>query len=69
VWSLTLVLLATLAGLNRLITLAYYPHDPHLVMVGLVELLIMAAAAALVVPDAGRAPAAVPSPPPSRSLG
>jgi hypothetical protein len=69
VWSLTLVLLATLAGLNRLITLAYYPHDPHLVKVGLAELLIMAAAAALVVPDAGRAPRAVPSPPPSRSLG
>jgi len=69
VWSLTLVLLASLAGLTRLVTLAYYPHDPHLVKVGLAELLIMAAAAALVVPDAGRAPTAVPSPPPSRSLG
>jgi hypothetical protein len=68
VWSLSLLLLAGLAGLNRLTSLTVYPNDPHLVKVGLAELLIMAAAAALVVPDAGRAPSAVPSPPPSRSL-
>jgi hypothetical protein len=69
VWSLALLLLAALAGLNRLTSLADYPHDPHLIKVGLAELLIMAATAALVVPDAGRAQTAVPSPPPSRSLG
>jgi hypothetical protein len=68
VWSLSLVLLAALAGLNRLVTLTYYAHDPHLIKVGLAELLIMGVAAALVVPDAGRAQTAVPSPP-SRSLG
>jgi hypothetical protein len=69
VWSLTLLLVAGLAGLNRLTSLADYPHDPHLIKVGLAELLIMAAAAALVVPDAGRAQTAIPSPPASRSLG
>jgi hypothetical protein len=70
VWSLSLVLLAVLAGAWRLTSLAVYLQDPHLIYylqgphlvdVGLAELLILAVAAALVVPDAVRAPAAMPS--------
>jgi hypothetical protein len=61
-WSLTLTLLAAVVGLERFTSLSFYPDHPHLVRVGLAELLIMAAAAALVVPDAARAPAAVPAP-------
>jgi hypothetical protein len=64
VWSLTLVLLAALAALNRITSLAVYRHDPHLIKVGLAELLILAAAAALVAPDAARAPTATPYPQP-----
>ena len=64
VWSLTLVLLAAVAGLNRITSLAVYRQDPHLIKVGLAELLILAAAAALVAPDAARAQAATSAPPP-----
>jgi hypothetical protein len=58
-WSLTLVLLAAVVGLN----------NPHLAHVGLAELLIMVAAAALVAPDAARAPAAIPAPQSRPRLG
>jgi hypothetical protein len=61
-WSLTLTLLAAVVGLERLTSLSFYPDDPHLVHVGLAELLIMVAAAALVAPDAARAQAALPAP-------
>jgi hypothetical protein len=64
VWSLTLALLGAVAGAYRIITLAGYLHDPHLIKVSLAELLILAAAAALVAPDAARAQAAAPAPPP-----
>jgi hypothetical protein len=69
VWSLTLVLLAALAGLNRVATLPFPPEDPRVISVCLIELLILAAATVLVVPDATRAQTALPSPPASRSLG
>jgi len=62
VWSLTLALLAAVAGAYRIITLSNYLHDPHLIKVSLAELLILAAAAALVAPDAARAQAATPAP-------
>ncbi len=64
VWSLALTLLAALAGLYRIISLGDYRHDPHLIYVGLAELLILMAAAALVAPDAARAQTATPAPPP-----
>ena len=64
VWSLTLTLLADVAGAYRIITLGNYLHDPHLIKVSLAELLILAAAAALVARDAARAQAAKPAPPP-----
>ena len=63
-WSLTLTLLAAVAGAYRITTLSGYLHDPHLIKVSLAELLILAAAAALVVPDAVRAQAARPTSPP-----
>jgi hypothetical protein len=69
VWSLTLVLLAAVAGLYRLTSLAVYAHDPHLIKVGLAELLILATAAALVAPDAARSQTAMPAPPPYPRLG
>ncbi len=59
-WSLALVLLATVAGAYRISTLPGYLHDPHLMTVSLTELLIVAAAAALVAPDAARAQTAPP---------
>jgi hypothetical protein len=59
-WSLTLVLLAAVAGLNRVTSLTLYRQDPHLFKVGLAELLILAAAAALVARDAARTQAPVP---------
>lgn len=77
-WSLPLVLLAAVAGLYRIISLGDYLQDPHLVFylqgphltdVGLAELLILVAAAALVLPDAVRAQAAMPSPPALPQLG
>ena len=63
VWSLTLALLAAVAAAFRIVTLAGYQHDPHLIAVSLTELLILLAAAALVIPDAARAQAATPAPP------
>ena len=64
VWSLTLVLLAAVAGAYRMVTLTDYLNDPHLINVSLAELLILLAAVALVAPDAARALAATPAPPP-----
>ena len=63
-WSLTLTLLAAIAGAYRIITLSHYLHDPHLIKVSLAELLILLATAALVAPDAARAQAGTPAPPP-----
>jgi hypothetical protein len=68
-WSLTLVLLAAVTGLERLASLGWYPNDPHLGRVSLAELLIMVAAAALLVPDAARAPVAAPAPQSRPRLG
>jgi hypothetical protein len=62
-WSLALVLLAAVAGVWRIISLGSYVHYPHLIKVGLVELLILLAAVALIAPDAARAQAAAPAPP------
>jgi hypothetical protein len=62
--SLTLVLLAAVAGAYRIVTLTDYLNDPHLINVSLAELLIVVAAAALVAPDAARAQTATPAPPP-----
>ncbi len=64
VWSLTLTLLAAVAGLYRIVSLGDYLHDPHLIKVSLAELLILVAAVALVTPDAARAQTATPAPPP-----
>jgi hypothetical protein len=64
VWSLTLTLLAADAGAYRIASITDYLHDPHLIAVSLAELLILAAAAALVAPDAARAQSATPAPPP-----
>jgi hypothetical protein len=60
VWSLTLVLLAGVAAAYRIVSLGdhlqgHYLQDPHLITVGLAELLILIAAVALVAPDAARA--------------
>jgi hypothetical protein len=63
VWSLTLLLLAALTALDRITSLPLYARDPHLIKVSLVELLILAAAAALVAPDAVRSQGALPAPP------
>jgi hypothetical protein len=63
VWSLALMLLAGVAGVWRIVSLGSYVHDPHLIKVGLAELLILLAAAALVAPDAARAQAATSAPP------
>ena len=64
VWSLTLTLLAAVAGAWRIVSLGNYVHDPHLINVSLAELLILLAAVALVAPDAARAQTAAPAPPP-----
>jgi hypothetical protein len=64
VWSLTLALVAADAGAYRIFSIADYLQDPHLINVCLVELLILAAAVALVAPDAARAQTATPVPPP-----
>jgi hypothetical protein len=64
VWSLTLVLIAAVAGALRLATLTDYLHDPHLIAVSLVELLILLVAAALVAPDGARAQTPTAAPPP-----
>jgi hypothetical protein len=68
VWSLTLVLLAAVAALYRIVSLGdylqgHYLQDPHLITVGLAELLILVAAAALITPDAARAQAIMPAAP------
>jgi hypothetical protein len=63
VWSLTLILLAAVAGVFRIVTLTAYQHDRHLMAVSLTELLIVVGAAALVARDAARAQAASPAPP------
>jgi hypothetical protein len=63
-WSLTLALLAAVAGAFRIVTLSAYQYDPHLITVSLAELLIMLAAVALVAPDAARAQTATPASPP-----
>jgi hypothetical protein len=63
VWSLTLALLAAVAGAYRIATLSYYLHDPHLIKVSLAELLILLAAVALVAPDAARTQTATTAPP------
>jgi len=62
VWSLTLTLLAAVAGGYRVASLSDYLHDPHLIKVSLAELLILAAAVALVILDAARTQAATPAP-------
>jgi len=69
VGSLTLLLLAAVTGFYRVITLPIFAHDPHLIMVGLAELLILAVAAALVVPDAVRSQTAAPASPAYQELG
>src|ERR1035441_10123596 len=61
-WSLAL--LAAVAGVQRIASLGDYLHDPHMMTVGVVEVLVMAAAVALVAPDGARAQAAMASPPP-----
>jgi hypothetical protein len=63
-WSLTLVLLAAVAGAYRIASLTGYLNDPHLLIVSLAELAIVLAAVALVAPDAARAQTATPAPPP-----
>ena len=68
-WSLTLALLAADAGAYRIFSIADYLHDPHLINVGLAELLILVVAVALVVPDAARTQAATPAPPPHPQPG
>ncbi|MFY9934151.1 MAG: hypothetical protein WAK82_39705 [Streptosporangiaceae bacterium] len=68
-WSLALTLLAAVAGAYRVASFSDYLHDPHLIMVGLAELLILVAAVALVAPDAARAQAATPAPPRCPQLG
>ena len=59
-WSLTLALLAAVAGAYRIVSLTGYLNDPHLITVSLAELLIVLAAVALVAPDAARAQTATP---------
>ncbi|HEV3381431.1 MAG TPA: hypothetical protein VG142_10675 [Trebonia sp.] len=63
-WSLALTLLAADAGAYRIFSLTDYLHNPHLIDVSLGELLILAAAVALVLPNATRAQTATPAPPP-----
>jgi hypothetical protein len=55
VWSLALMLLAADAGAYRIFSLADYLHAPHLINVGLAELLILVTAVALVARDGARA--------------
>jgi hypothetical protein len=61
-WSLTLVLLAAVAAVFRIVTLTDYLNEPHLINVSLAELLIVLAAVALVAPDAARAQAGTAAP-------
>jgi hypothetical protein len=61
-WSLTLVLLAAVAGAYRMVTLTDFLHNPHLMNVSLAELLIVLVAVVLIAPDAVRAQTATPVP-------
>lgn len=72
------MLLAAIAGAYRIISfgdylrdlhLIYYLQGPHLIDVGLAELLILAIAAVLVAPDAARAQTALPALPPRPQPG
>ncbi len=63
VWSLTVMLLAAVTAAYRICSFGDYLHDPHLIKVGMAELLIMAAAVALVAHDAARTQTATPAPP------
>ena len=69
VWSLTLILLAADAATYRIFSLGDYLHDPHLIKMSLAELLILAAAIALVAPDAARTQTVTPAPPARPSPG
>jgi hypothetical protein len=69
VWSLSLVLIAVVAGLYRMTSLAFYLYDGHLLRVSLVELLILAVAVMLVAPDAVRSQSALPAPSVRRQPG
>jgi hypothetical protein len=69
VWSLALTLLAADAGAYRILSLADYLHDPHLISVSLAELFILAVAVGLVAPDAARAQAAATAPSPHPQPG
>jgi hypothetical protein len=74
VWSLTVVLLAAVAAAYRIVSLGdhlqgHYLQDPHLITVGLTELIILVAAVALVAPNAARAQRAVPALPPHPQPG
>jgi hypothetical protein len=62
VWSLTLTLLAAVTAVYRTVSLAGYRQDSHLIYVSLAELLILAAAVALVAVDAVRTQTATPAP-------
>jgi hypothetical protein len=68
-WSLTLTLLAAVTGAFRIMSLGDYLQDPHLIKVGVTELLILVAAVALVAPDAARTQAPATSPTPYPRLG
>jgi hypothetical protein len=59
-----LALLAAVAGAYRVLAIIGYGGDPHLVGVGLAELLILLAAVALIAPDAARTQTATPAPSP-----
>ena len=63
-WSLTLTVLAAVAGAYRIASLTDFPHNPLLIKVNLAEVLILLAAVALVAPDAVRTQASIPAPPP-----
>jgi hypothetical protein len=74
VWSLTVVLVAAVAAVYRIASLGdylqgHYLQDPHLIHVGLAELLVLSAAVALVGSDAARALTAMPAPPPDLQPG
>jgi hypothetical protein len=63
VWSLALMLLATVTAVFRVVSMGDYLHDPHLIKVGIAELFIMAVAVALLAPDAVHSQAAASGPP------
>jgi hypothetical protein len=62
-WSLALTLLAAVVGLWRIASLGFYAgdysHEPHLMAVGVAELVVMAAGVTLVARDGVRAQAAI----------